>query len=631
MHPQPKVGDKINHLTIIEINKSGRCVCQCDCGTVTSRFKSHRFWTPQDSKKAHNKTCGKSCPFFKKILREKKLKHGDAPKDQTKRHTFYEMWSRMIERCHNENNPSYPQYGAVGITVALEWRTNYLNFRDECYAFPDPDIYPEIYFNEPELIIKDAKLFYAWYRINYHTEPERIPSASDVHRWGALTGKDKKWFQHWTVDRILNRLPDNSPGCYVSGNTRLLPPSYQSVNRTMTLSYRGKRVVDQARAAGIRPATVRARIKNKDSHPLRQVENPANQAIDAAVAELVKSKKWVVHEDGRIIDTVRNAPIIPYSSRDKEYLIVKVPQSAIKDFPLSTRAIGHHRAVAIAHYGLPTRKRWYVHHINQHKCDNKAENLCWLSGSKHIKRHKSLKALTQNEIEENKSKFIAYYTNRANYVDLMDHYKEANDIKSPFRPVSMLDNEVINDLLANQNIRGLLENSPKALRAIVGAPGNAVEKSPEGLTIRVLSSSSQREVRIPLEKIAKTHYIFWACDDCRYQSDQRAVLRDQFVDRNEKNAIKHQCRWCKSIAVKRPSLAPYVFESEGKGKSPFSIDYKSKKKELFHCRFEFNSINPCTSPPLLRIACKVGEQGPICDNCRVSIRKNNLKSNSRNR
>lgn len=34
----------------------------------------------------------------------------------------------MIARCHNQNNPSYKDYGARGIKVCDEWRTDFLAF-----------------------------------------------------------------------------------------------------------------------------------------------------------------------------------------------------------------------------------------------------------------------------------------------------------------------------------------------------------------------------------------------------------------------------------------------------------------------------------------------------------------------
>lgn len=42
----------------------------------------------------------------------------------------YEIWSSIIQRCHNPKNPGYKSYGARGITVCKRWR-HFPHFRDE--------------------------------------------------------------------------------------------------------------------------------------------------------------------------------------------------------------------------------------------------------------------------------------------------------------------------------------------------------------------------------------------------------------------------------------------------------------------------------------------------------------------
>lgn len=40
----------------------------------------------------------------------------------------YSSWTAMIRRCHSEKAKDYPRYGAVGITVCLEWRESFSAF-----------------------------------------------------------------------------------------------------------------------------------------------------------------------------------------------------------------------------------------------------------------------------------------------------------------------------------------------------------------------------------------------------------------------------------------------------------------------------------------------------------------------
>jgi hypothetical protein len=40
----------------------------------------------------------------------------------------YKTWRSAVERCHNPNNRQYPAYGARGIKVADEWRSDFAAF-----------------------------------------------------------------------------------------------------------------------------------------------------------------------------------------------------------------------------------------------------------------------------------------------------------------------------------------------------------------------------------------------------------------------------------------------------------------------------------------------------------------------
>ena len=55
-----------------------------------------------------------------------KIKHG------MRNTTFYDVWSNIIQRCTNPNNPKYKDYGARGITVCDRWRS-FDNFKIDMY------------------------------------------------------------------------------------------------------------------------------------------------------------------------------------------------------------------------------------------------------------------------------------------------------------------------------------------------------------------------------------------------------------------------------------------------------------------------------------------------------------------
>lgn len=41
---------------------------------------------------------------------------------------IYKCWNSMKQRCYNENNKAYKNYGARGITMYDEWKNNFLSF-----------------------------------------------------------------------------------------------------------------------------------------------------------------------------------------------------------------------------------------------------------------------------------------------------------------------------------------------------------------------------------------------------------------------------------------------------------------------------------------------------------------------
>lgn len=51
-----------------------------------------------------------------------------------KRDRLYKIWQSLKNRCLNSNNSSFAHYGAKGVTVCVEWRDDYVKFRDWAFA-----------------------------------------------------------------------------------------------------------------------------------------------------------------------------------------------------------------------------------------------------------------------------------------------------------------------------------------------------------------------------------------------------------------------------------------------------------------------------------------------------------------
>lgn len=109
------VGDRFGHLEVIEpkqqTEKRESWLCRCDCGKKLVLGRCRLLGTKNRNP---NKSCGcKEYTHDGLIMKNKKL---------------YDVWFRMVERCHNENSNYYDYYGGKGISVCVEWRNNYETF-----------------------------------------------------------------------------------------------------------------------------------------------------------------------------------------------------------------------------------------------------------------------------------------------------------------------------------------------------------------------------------------------------------------------------------------------------------------------------------------------------------------------
>ena len=96
------VGKVCGELLVLSRNgsnkaKGARWLCRCSCGEVVTVDGA-------DLRKGHTKSCG--------CLKTRNSKY-KTPE--------YRAWLHMKQRCDNENNGEYKNYGARGITYCKEW------------------------------------------------------------------------------------------------------------------------------------------------------------------------------------------------------------------------------------------------------------------------------------------------------------------------------------------------------------------------------------------------------------------------------------------------------------------------------------------------------------------------------
>lgn len=94
--------------------------CQCDCGEQRDIYASALTT-------GRTKSCG--C-YHDECSR--RGTHGGS------RSPEYKVWSSLIDRCHNENNRHYKNYGGRGIAVCKRWRDKFENFINDMGPRPSP-------------------------------------------------------------------------------------------------------------------------------------------------------------------------------------------------------------------------------------------------------------------------------------------------------------------------------------------------------------------------------------------------------------------------------------------------------------------------------------------------------------
>lgn len=95
-------------------------LCLCECGNTTEVLGLNL-------KRGNTKSCG--C-LRKELGREigKRSTHGLSGT------RLFEIWHGMKQRCHNKNSANYKHYGARGIKVCDEWKSDFKAFYEWAMA-----------------------------------------------------------------------------------------------------------------------------------------------------------------------------------------------------------------------------------------------------------------------------------------------------------------------------------------------------------------------------------------------------------------------------------------------------------------------------------------------------------------
>lgn len=96
-------------------------VCRCDCGNLA-------LINSGDLGSGNVKSCG--CLRKENIRRIGKANKKHGERAGHKRNTLYSIWLSIKTRCYNPKSKDYKYWGGKGITVCVEWKNNYLAFKN---------------------------------------------------------------------------------------------------------------------------------------------------------------------------------------------------------------------------------------------------------------------------------------------------------------------------------------------------------------------------------------------------------------------------------------------------------------------------------------------------------------------
>jgi len=127
-------GQRFARLTVIgraenATDGTARWKCVCDCGDETVSSGSNL-------RRGSARSCG--C-LQKEHARRVVSKAHDAVRKYEKRDYLYRAWSGIKTRCFNPKCREWHNYGGRGITVAEEWRNDFLAFAAAVGHRPTPD------------------------------------------------------------------------------------------------------------------------------------------------------------------------------------------------------------------------------------------------------------------------------------------------------------------------------------------------------------------------------------------------------------------------------------------------------------------------------------------------------------
>lgn len=119
-------GQRYARLVALRSAGNGEWLFRCDCGT-------EKVTNSKNVRRGLVRSCGCLRKETSRAVGLRTRTHGHAVADTPE----YRAWHHAKDRCHNENNQCYGNYGGRGIRVCAEWRNDFVAFLRHIGPRPD--------------------------------------------------------------------------------------------------------------------------------------------------------------------------------------------------------------------------------------------------------------------------------------------------------------------------------------------------------------------------------------------------------------------------------------------------------------------------------------------------------------
>lgn len=202
------IGEKFGRLTVVEraeACKDGRtrwkCICSC-------KNKTEIIALEYNLKRHNTNSCG--C-YQRERASEAHKTHGK------RKSRLYKTWADIKQRCYNQNEKCFNNYGGRGITIAPRWKDDFKAFYDDVSKLP--------HFNEKGYSLDriDNNGNYEINNVRWATKKEQNNNKRNNHlieykgekhtiaEWAAIKGLKRSTLERrinelgWNVETALNK------------------------------------------------------------------------------------------------------------------------------------------------------------------------------------------------------------------------------------------------------------------------------------------------------------------------------------------------------------------------------------------------------------------------------------------